>query len=231
MIDVHSHILFNVDDGSKSIKESIELLKRMSLVGFKYVYLTPHFIFGSNYDNVSNDVNSKFNELKNRLIEEKIDINIILGNEIYFDNKLLDNIKLVNKINDSFLLIELPLRDRINDLYRFISNISDMGYNIILAHPERYSVIQMDYSLLNKLKNSGVYFQVNYGSIIGEYGNRARKLVKYMYKNNFVDYLGTDLHSLDRTVVLDKFYKINKKIKRYSKDNYDRIIDNMDNLI
>ena len=82
MTDIHSHILFDVDDGSKSIDESIELLKRMEEMGFDNVILTPHFIENSDYLSLNEEKLNKLEELKKEIKRQKLKIKIYLGNEI-----------------------------------------------------------------------------------------------------------------------------------------------------
>ena len=90
MTDVHSHILFNIDDGSYSIEESIELLKKLQNIGFHDVILTPHYIKGSNYSANNQIKRKQFNLLKETIKEHNLKINIHLGNEIFISNDILN---------------------------------------------------------------------------------------------------------------------------------------------
>ena len=93
MTDVHSHILFDVDDGSSSIEESIELLKKIKETGFDNVILTPHYIDGSEYNCLNKEKIEKFNILKKAIKDNNIDINIYLGNEIFINEDILGLLK------------------------------------------------------------------------------------------------------------------------------------------
>ena len=112
MIDIHCHLLYSVDDGSKSIEESITILRSLKDLGYTDIILTPHYVKDSKQDrNVKNN-SVLFNKLKDKVLEENININLYLGNEIYIDDDIMDllNDKEITSLNDSdYLLIELPL--------------------------------------------------------------------------------------------------------------------------
>lgn len=233
--DIHSHILFNVDDGSKSIKESICLLQKLKNIGFTDVILTPHYINGSSY-NISNDKKRKhFNILKEELIKNKLDINIYLGNEIFINNNINNLIKedVISTLNNSkYVLVELPFHNPILNLDDIIYELKYNNLIPIIAHPERYTYFQKNYKEVDKLREEGVLFQGNYLSIIGGYGSLSKKLFKYMLKNKYIDFLGTDIHSLNNLSVIDNYDKIIKKIKKVcGEEYYQVIINNCNNVL
>ncbi|MBQ7140967.1 MAG: phosphoesterase [Bacilli bacterium] len=235
MTDIHSHILFDVDDGSSNIEESIELLKKLKSIGFKNVILTPHYIEGSDYCSLNQEKLEKIEILKSEIKKNNIDINIYLGNEIFINDNIIKSIK-DGKIyplnNTKYLLIELPFYNQILNLDDILFEITHAGYIPVIAHPERYSYFQENYKLIDSLRENGVLFQANYSSILGHYGKQAKKLLKYMLKQKYIDYLGTDIHHIGKTFVIDNFEKINKKIKKITKEEYyNQIINNCNNLI
>lgn len=230
MVDVHSHILFSVDDGSKSLEESIELLKKLRGVGFTDVILTPHFINGSSYQVQNEEKQEKFNILKEQVSKNNIDINIYLGNEIFINDNIKNLIKsnIISTLNNTkYVLVELPFHNQILNLLDIIYELKISGLIPVIAHPERYTYFQENPKLLDSLREEGVLFQGNYSSVLEGYGKHAKKLIKYMFKKGYIDFLGTDIHSLQKTFVIDNFSKIEKKIIKYTgKDYYDKIIDN-----
>lgn len=234
MTDVHSHLIFNVDDGCVDLSESLRILKEMKIIGFDNVIITPHYIKGTEYSADNKLKLSLFNEIKDALKKYNIDISIYLGNEIFINN---DIVSLINEgeiypINGKYLLIELPFHNKIINLDDILYELTCSGYVPIIAHPERYSYFHDNYSLVDKLKEEGYLFQCNYGSIIGYYGKASEKLIKYMLKKGYVDYFGTDVHRLDRMNILDKFDKIEKSIiKVIGAKNYNIIKENCDELI
>ena len=235
MTDIHSHILFDVDDGSKSIEESVELLKKLKKIGFNNVILTPHYIKDSEYSSENKEKKQKLNELKEELINQNIDINIFLGNEIFINNEIYDLIKegQIHTLNNTrYILVELPFHNEIVNLEDIIYELKIKGLIPIIAHPERYSYFQNNYKEVDRLKEEGFLFQANYASILGYYGKESQKLLKYMLKKQYIDYLGTDIHRTAKTYVIDNFSKIEKNILKITKkDYYQEIKDNCDNII
>lgn len=235
MTDTHSHILFNIDDGSYSIEESLKLLQKLKDIGFNNVILTPHYIKGTEYSADNETKLNNFNLLKQAIKENNLNINISLGNEIFVSNdilSLLKNNEISSLNNTKYLLIELPFHNQILNLEDIIYEIKLKGYIPVIAHPERYTYFQENYDLVDALKEEDVLFQCNYSSIIGYYRKPAEKLIKYMLKNKYVDYLGSDLHHLDRTFVVDNFNKIMKQLNKIAGNEYlNEIINNCNLLV
>ena len=112
MTDIHNHLLFGVDDGSKSIEDSVDILRDLERAGYKNVILTPHYIKDSNYSSPALENYKRLKELKEALKENHININLFLGNEIYIDEEILELLqrKEIYSLNGTnFLLIELPI--------------------------------------------------------------------------------------------------------------------------
>lgn len=233
MTDVHSHILFGVDDGSSSIEESIELLKELKRVGFNNVILTPHYIDSSEY-NLDNSAKTKRFELLKEAVKD-IGVNIYLGNEIFIDENIISFIKsnLVFTLNNTrCILIELPFNNKIINLEDILYELKHIGLLPVIAHPERYSYFQENYELVENLRNEGVMFQGNFASILGYYGRSSEKLLKMMLKDGFIDFLGTDVHHTKKKFVIDNFSKIEKTIKKIiGEEGYKKIISNGNKLV
>lgn len=223
MTDVHSHILFGIDDGSRTISESVELLKKLKSVGFNNVILTPHFILDSTY-NSNYEANIKiYNELKERLLNENIDINIYLGNEIFIDKNvptLLEKNIITSLNRTKYVLVEFPMHNKLLNIEDILYEIRSKGYEVVIAHPERYDAFKEDYSIVDTLREDGFLFQSNYSSILGYYGKDSIKLLKYMLKRHYIDFLGTDIHRIEKTYVIDNFKKIEKHIIKVTGSEY-----------
>ena len=235
MTDIHSHILFDVDDGSKTIEESIELLKKLKEIGFSNIILTPHYIEGSEYSSTNKEKISKIKQLKEELEKQNININICLGNEIFINNNIYELIKekeIYTLNNTRYILVELPFHNQIVNLEDIIYELKIKGLRPIIAHPERYTYFQKNYKEVDRLREEGFVFQGNYASILGYYGKESKKLIKYMLKKHYIDYLGTDIHRIKNTYVIDNFKKIEKQIIKITKeDYYNKIKENNNELI
>jgi len=196
MIDIHSHILPNIDDGSRSIEETFNLIKEAKSVGFDAIVSTSHYMEGYYETNVpEREVWRK--AIYENLQAKNIDIDLFLGNEIYMSEniiKLLEERK-ASTINDtSYVLFELPLNVEPLNLYDIIYEMQQYKLVPILAHPERYSFVQKEPELVYDLVEKGVLMQANYGSIIGQYGKKAEMTVRKFFEGNMIHMLGTDVH-------------------------------------
>ena len=196
MIDVHSHIVFGVDDGSRTIEESIEIIKEAYKAGFKKIVATPHYM-EEYYENDAKEIRKRIVEIQNHLKEINCNIEILQGNEIYIaDNmtELLENQKATTLNNQQYVLFELPLNAEVMNLNSVVYQILEIGGVPILAHPERYPFVQKDPNVLIPLIEKGVLMQSNYGSIIGQYRKAAQITIKKMLEHNMVHFLGSDVH-------------------------------------
>lgn len=214
MIDMHNHILYGIDDGCKTIEESIETIKKMKKIGFNNIVLTPHYIEDSSFKANNNLKLQRLEILKEELLKNNIDVNLFLGNEIFINesiNELIINKEIRSINNTRYILIELPFNNQILNLDDYLYELKLKGYKIIIAHPERYTYFKDNYEEARKLYDSGVLFQVNYGSIIGQYGSSSLKLVKKLLKDDMVDFISTDIHKPSSSL-FDKFDDIKHKI-------------------
>ena len=216
MIDIHSHLLYGIDDGSKSIDESIMIINNLNKIGIKDIILTPHYINGSSYVSSRKNNLDLINNLKEELKKRNIDTNLYLGNEIYIDEDIKELIKKeeISSLNDTkYLLIELPMSGEKENYIDIFLELIELGYTVVLAHPERYISIQKDYKLIYELIEIGVLLQPNIGSILGDYGKNAKKVFKKLLKDDFVTFLGTDIHHDKKDYSF--LEKAKSKIKKY----------------
>ncbi len=216
MIDIHSHLLFGVDDGSRTLEESVHVIKKLSEVGYTDIILTPHYINDSTYVSTREENLDVLKRLKVGLIRNNVNVNLYLGNEIYIDSEIANLLKnnIISSLNDTkYLLIELPMSGESEIYYDIFLDLINMGYKVILAHPERYISFQKDFNKIYELKELGVLLQSNVGSILGDYGRGAKKTIKRLLKENLITFMGTDIHhnKEEYTFVL----KAKKKMGKY----------------
>ena len=210
MIDFHSHILPNIDDGSISIEETVKMLKEAQKVGFTKIISTSHYIEGY----YESDEKERLDLLKN-LKENFQDIELYLGNEIYIAENMIQLVKdkKASTINNSkYILFELPMNTKTMLTKEMVYRIIENGNIPIIAHPERYSYVQDNPEYIEELAEMGAMFQANYGSILGMYGEKAKKTVKKLLKQDLIQFLGSDVHRTNQIYPL-----IPKAIKKMSK--------------
>ena len=196
MIDVHSHIIPNIDDGTRTKDETFNLIKEAKEAGFEGIICTSHYM-ENYYETDRPEREVWINAIHENLKNKNIEMNLYLGNEIYMsDNiiKLLEDGKATTMNDTSYVLFELPLNVEPMNLYDMVYEMQQYKIVPILAHPERYSFVQTDPELIYDLIDKGVLMQANYGSIVGQYGKKAQMIVQKFLENNMIHMLGTDAH-------------------------------------
>lgn len=196
MIDFHSHILPGVDDGSKSVEETFELLKEAKEAGFDAVISTSHYMEEYYEVNVA-EREVWIKAISENLYKKNIDLKLYLGNEIYITQNiinLLETGKATSINNTNYVLFEFPLNSKPMNMYDIIYDMLEYKLIPVLAHPERYSFIQKEPELVYDLIQKGVLMQSNYGSIIGLYGEKAQLIARRLLENDMVHFLGSDVH-------------------------------------
>ena len=225
--DMHCHLIPRVDDGSKCIEESIECLQTLQAVGFNKVIITPHFQY-PRFPNDEDDIRHRYEEVKQQAKEQGVEIELRgIGGEYRIDSGFqarLDNPRFL-KIGDKYVLVEFSLHQQMMGSDEMIFDLQMKGYDVILAHPERYPYMNINGMRMEQLKNQGVFFQINALSLGGFYGDDAKQRAYDMLERGWVEFMGTDTHntmyaqalvdlSHDRKVekVLEKYEFLNKTL-------------------
>lgn len=213
MFDIHTHILPNVDDGSKNIELSIELIKQEIDFGVTDLFLTPHYMKIRNYISTYSNNMEIFEDLKKEVENQNLKINLHLGNEIYATNMLLSDLKtkkIVPLGDTKFVLVEFAMGEEDYEIGETINNLVVTGYIPIIAHPERYQYFKSlkDYKIIKKM---GAYIQVNAGSFFGIHGRFAKKMAFQLVKNGYCDFIASDVHDFRGNYLLEAYKLINKK--------------------
>ena len=218
MIDVHSHILFGIDDGAKTLEEAKLLIEAAIQNKVKAIFLTPHYILDSKYMADNRKKKALLNELK-KLYKGKIELYI--GNEIYINDDIVELVKKgkISPLGDKYLLIELPIYNEYPNLENYLFTLRDLGYKIIIAHPERYYYFYQDFKKVLEFQRQGIYFQGNYMSIYGTYGKNAKKLFIKILKHHCYNFMASDIHS-PKHRYYHKVVSAKNKIAEYTDKNY-----------
>jgi tyrosine-protein phosphatase YwqE len=204
-VDIHSHLIPSIDDGAKSIDDSIQLIKELKDIGYQKIITTPH-IMSDSYQNSATDIYEGLDIVRQKLDEENISIEIDVGAEYYLDDGFYEQLKSsrVMSINDKYLLFETSYLAKPIQLEDMIFKIISEGYVPVMAHPERYRYIKELQIEYDRFKELGVIFQCNINSFIGYYGSDARDKALFLSQNGMIDFLGTDLHHIKQVDVLKK---------------------------
>ena len=194
--DMHCHLLPNVDDGSRDITETVSCLQTMAAAGFKKVYFTPHF--QANYPNEEEDIHNRFQQLKKELAKyDGLPEIAGISGEYRFDAQYIrrPGIDNVTPLPGNLLLCEFSLHSQSKIPYDLFKGFQELQYTIVLAHPERYPYLGPYSPEIKKMKEFGILFQVNILSLNGFYGQVAMDKGYTYIENNWVEYLGTDMHN------------------------------------
>lgn len=236
MIDIHNHIMYGIDDGCKTLEETLEVLKEAYENGIHSIILTPHYIKGSKFEANNLEKNKLLKEIKAKANEKDINVKLFIGNEVYIENNMLDLLekKEIASLNNSrYLLFELPMGSEINNLSEIIFNLRIANIVPIIAHPERYFQFQKNPELLIPLIEQGCLFQGNLGSLSGYYGKEVKKTLLTMLKHNYIHFIASDVHhpeshyliyneiykTLDETVGKESAYELTEINPQHIIDN------------
>lgn len=189
--DWHSHILPGVDDGFKDIEDSLKALADMEKLGVKDLWLTPHIM--EDCPNETKDLRKRFEDFRSQY-NGKIRLHLAAENMLdnLFEDRLEVNDFLPLGETGNHLLVETSYFNPPMNMTRMLEQVLAKGYFPVLAHPERYRYMdELDYK---RLKEMGILFQANYFSLVGGYGNTARKKLEWLLKKGMIDLMGSDLH-------------------------------------
>jgi len=219
-VDMHSHLIPGIDDGSKSMEESLELIKRLSSYGLQKIITTPH-VMSEYYKNTPEIISMGLEDLRKAVKAEGISIEIEAAAEYYIDEILLEKIKDGKSLltfGEKYILVETGFINKPQMLLETMFQLEMSGYKPILAHPERYQYLPADKGLLEDLVDRNILFQVNLLSLTGFYGKPVKDFAESLLERDLVKFLGTDCHNvryLDMLETLPK-QKSYSQIKKVS---------------
>ena len=195
-VDIHSHIIPNIDDGSKTLEESVALLEKMNDLGITNFVFTPHIMEGV-WENSSAKIKDHFTLLKNHLATTELKhLSIRYSAEYMLDNnfsKLLSK-KDILPIKDNYILVEMSYLNPPIQLFEILFELQLKGYQPVLAHPERYTFYHNNFSIYEQLKKAGCLFQMNLLSSVGYYGRDVSITADKLLGNDLIDFVGSDIH-------------------------------------
>ena len=198
MVDIHSHILPLIDDGSCSLHESIVMLKMCIDSGVDTIVATPHLYPGT-YIAPTAYRDEMLLELRGTVEKRQLPIEIVSGRECYLSPEIYDCEKDLGRLtindNGKYLLIEFPMHEIPQYVKRMIFDIQVRGITSIIAHAERYHDIIEDPNLTREFIDMGCLIQVNVGSILGKYGRHIQRTSEILLDHQMVHIVASDMHT------------------------------------
>ena len=195
-VDMHSHLLPGIDDGSPNMEESISLIKEFSALGYQKLITTPH-IMSDFYRNTPEIILGKLKEVQKAILEAGIDIQLEAAAEYYLDEGLMRKLETNEELltfGDRYLLFETSFMNPSAYLSQAVFAMQSQGYKPVLAHPERYVYLHNKYSELLSIREKGVLLQVNINSLSGYYSKSCQKVAEQLIEDGMVAFLGSDCH-------------------------------------
>jgi len=209
MIDIHTHILPELDDGSTDLEASINQLRIMADSGVTGVFFTPHYM-PNFYPTSKSTILDKLQVVQQKVLQEQIAINLEIGVELFLEANSIEYVKGEDLTmgTSRYLLVETNMSGFATDFNDNLFKLLRAGYKPILAHPERYLDIQRKPELAEDLMHRNVYMQINAGSLLGYYGKQVKKTAWTLLHQGWVHFLASDNHCKSDKYPLEKACKL-----------------------
>jgi tyrosine-protein phosphatase YwqE len=195
-VDMHSHLLPGIDDGSPDMETSLKLIKGMIELGYTKLITTPHIMWDM-YKNTNEIILDKLDLVRDAVKAEGLNVEINAAAEYFLDDyvhELIKNNSPLLTISGNMVLVEFSLAYPSHSLKDILFDMQTQNYQPVIAHPERYIYLEKSKDFYEELKDIGCLFQLNLLSIVGYYGKSAQELAMYLIKKGHYNLIGTDLH-------------------------------------
>ncbi len=205
-VDMHSHLIPGIDDGSKSMDETIALLAKFENLGYKKVITTPH-IMSDFYKNTPEIILGGLEKVQKMTKELNLSIEIEAAAEYYFDETLLDKLANDEKLltfGDNYVLFEFSFHVEPPKIETLFFELITKGYKPVLAHFERYAFLFNTPEKAKKWREKGINIQMNLNSLTGHYGPEVKKCAEALIDNGWIDFVATDCHRIEHLMLLEQ---------------------------
>lgn len=209
-VDVHSHMLPGIDDGAKTLDDTLDMIERTSRFGIRKIITTPHIMYEF-YRNTPDIIRQKLEFVQEAVKERGMDVELEAAAEYYLDDAFIQMVK--NKeplltFGDNYVLIETNYIQSHPELLQVFFDLRIQGYKPVFAHPERYA-----YLLRNRAKetleayqriyDSGALFQLNLMSFAGYYGPQIKNTAELLLKEGMIHMVGSDAHKVEHVRLIN----------------------------
>lgn len=200
LFDIHCHILPGVDDGSRSMDMSLDMLQIAYEEGTREIVLTPHYMIGRNRYEAAEVLDNRFEDLKERAGELYPDMKLYLGNEILWEEGVIDLLKSgdIHTMNGTrYVLVEYNVRTSFRQIMDSIQQLSEARYWPIIAHVERYQCLVKRIDRIEEMIRANTLLQMNISSVEGGFLNESKRWCRKLIKEGYITFFGTDAHNVD----------------------------------
>ena len=216
-VDMHSHLLPGIDDGLKTVEETVAYVKDLHALGYKKLICTPHILNGV-HNNTPETIGAALEIARKALEEEGVPVILEAAAEYMIDDEFEKLIKAKNKLltfGNNYILIEMSYLDTPLNLNEVLFDLQMQGYRPILAHPERYNFYHKNFKKYEDFRDRGILFQLNLLSLSGYYGKEVKKVSEKLIDAKMIEFIGTDMHHINHLNATKAFVE--------TKDFYDLV--------
>jgi protein-tyrosine phosphatase len=203
--DMHSHLIPGIDDGAKTVEDSVELIRHLHSLGYTKLITTPH-VMSDYFQNTPETILGGLEIVRAALKENNIPVDISAAAEYYIDDgfiRKLEEEKLLT-FGDNYLLVEVSYINPPDNVRDILFRAQVLGYKPILAHPERYPFWYRSLDEYQRFFDMGIILQLNLNSLSGYYGPDAKRIAEKLIEMEIVQALGTDMHHMKHGAFLSK---------------------------
>lgn len=199
-VDLHSHLLPGLDDGVRTMDESVEIIEKFYLLGYRKLIITPH-IMSDYFPNNRKIIYDRLEELRSEILKHGIKIDLHAAAEYYLDETFIEKLNKNEPLltfGDNYVLFETAFMNEPVFLKDAVFKMNTSGYKPVFAHPERYLYLSRKPSLIQELLNMNVLFQLNILSLRNYYSKEVRKFAQKLLQMNCIRFAGSDCHNLQQ---------------------------------
>lgn len=203
--DMHSHLLPGIDDGAKTMEESLGMVLKFYQLGYRKLIITPH-IMEDYYKNTPEIILGKLEELRKEVKAFGVDIELEAAAEYYYDETLIEKIqaKTLLTFGNNHVLFEYAFGAEPQRITALLFEMKTNGYKPILAHYERYPYYHNLPEKIQEYRDNGTLIQLNLLSLCGHYGPHIEKQAKYLVDNQLIDFVATDCHRIEHLQIIER---------------------------
>ncbi len=204
-VDMHSHLVPGIDDGVKTIEESLAVIQQMADLGYRKLITTPHINFDY-YPNSKEIILNAFEPVKEAVEKSGLNIEMEVAAEYFVDEHFytLLNKKEILTIKGNYVLIEFPFMHEPMNVQHVLFDLQSNGYIPIVAHFERYMYWHEKFDMVYQLKEWGAKIQMNLNSISGHYNKEIRIQAEKLIKSGVIDFVASDCHRIEHIHLMKK---------------------------
>lgn len=203
-VDIHSHLIPGIDDGSQTMDETIAMLAKFQELGYKKVITTPH-VMSDSFPNTSENILAGLEDVRAEIKKVGLTIEIEAAAEYYFDETFVAKIKSKDLLTfgDNYVLLEFAFHSPPQYIDQMFFELQSRGYRPVVAHFERYMYFLGKIEKAIEWRQKGINIQININSLSGHYGPDIKKQAERLIDAGEFDFIGTDCHRIEHLMLLE----------------------------